>query len=233
MLLDLIESVRQWTPWLPLFLVALETAGMPVPLPSEVLLVVAGSFVAGERLSFPVAVGLGLVAGLAGDHVGYLAGRRLGPHLAARYGRHSPGVGRAIGFATAVVRRLGPLVVPAASFVPGIRNLVMGLVGGAGVGYRAFFVADVLGSLAWAATYITLGEALGDTWYRHAAGELSYRGVLLLVVLGLTGMALSLYWIAGRGRASRGGSTPTARRRRRRERGGMKGPGHELGRSAP
>lgn len=188
-----LELVRTWAPWLPLVAVALETAGIPLPLPSELLLVLTGSFVAGHLLALPLVLILGALAGAAGDHTGFLVGRRFGPRVAQRACRRFPGAGRTVTLVTAAVQRFGALAVPLACFIPGVRNVVMLLAGGLGVRYRWFLIADAVGSTAWSTFYVRLGVSLGASWYETVGDRVGWRGLLALLAVLLLAVAAYLY----------------------------------------
>ncbi len=188
-----IEFVRAWAPWLPLLVAALDTAGLPLPLPAELLLIVAGSFAAGGLLPLALALPLGALAAIAGDHVGFLVGRRLGARVAARRLRRFSGIDRPGELAGAAVRRYGALAVPVARFIPGVRTVVMLLAGGFGVRYRWFLIADILGAAAWSTGYLLLGISLGPSWYEAAADRVGWEGLAVLLIATLAGAAAYAY----------------------------------------
>lgn len=184
----LIELVRSWVPSLPLLAVFLDTAGLPLPLPPEVLLIVVGSFAAGGLMPLPLTLVLAALAGIAGDHAGFLLGRRIGRRVTRGRAREFPRPGSAWRYAGVLVQRFGALALPAIRFVPGLRTVAVVLAGAAGVNYRSFLVADAIGTATWSTAYVLLGFSLGPTWYETAAARVGPEGLLILLGLMLAGL---------------------------------------------
>ncbi len=184
-----IELSRTWGPWLPFAGLAAETAGFPLPLPGEVWLLLAGSLVAAAVLPLPVALAAGALAALAGDQVGFLAGRLAGRRLV----RATGGISRRIlSVVRVAVRRFGPATVTVARFVPGVRTVAMPLAGAPGMPYRQFLAFDLIGAASWATAFILLGARFEVS--RLPAMSPQGPGGVLLLVAALTGLsALALF----------------------------------------
>ncbi len=183
---------RTWGAWLPFVGLAVETAGLPLPLPGEVWLLLAGVLTAAGFLSVPVALGMGALAAMAGDQVGFLVGRRLGRCVVERQCLRIPYGARTVAIASAGIRRYGARVVVLARFLPWIRTVIVILGGASGMPYRRFLLADLVGAALWSTTYLLLGFSLDPAWL--GAGRLPVgkgAGIALLVAgVGLSAMAV-------------------------------------------
>lgn len=147
--------------------------------PGETALLVAGA-VAGLGHADPfVVAACGIVGAVAGDTVGFLIGRRLGPRLTT--GR----LGRMIGTARweraeGFVRRYGGHAVFLGRWVGFARALVPALAGAGGLGYRRFLVWNALGGAVWATSVTLLGYLAGHSW-QHV--ERIFGAAVILVLL--------------------------------------------------
>jgi membrane-associated protein len=130
-------------------------------LPGDSLLFTAGLFAAQGTLSLPVILVGCFLAAVAGDQVGYLFGKRVGPALFrrpdSRFFRQEY-VERARQF----FGRYGAKTIVLARFVPIVRTFAPILAGVGRMPYRTFVTFNVLGGLLWAVGVTLLGYALGE-----------------------------------------------------------------------
>lgn len=155
-----------------------------------------GFFVPGETIVVILAAALNdpgsafvmfavvVVAGSAGDHVGYLLGRHFGSGMRNMRLIRRLGVenwDRAVG----VLERRGALAVFLTRLLPIVRTLTPAAAGVARVRYPAFLLASLAGAATWAAIYVGAGYLLRSSLdaVRETLGPVS--NVLLLVALGL------------------------------------------------
>src|SRR5258706_519175 len=111
----------------------------------------------------PGEITLLLVGAMAGDSIGYLAGRRLGPRL------RTTRLGQRVGNdrwekADALLRRHGGRAVFLGRFVAFARTLVPRLAGISGLPYREFLPWDAAGAIALASGTVLLGYAAGRSY---------------------------------------------------------------------
>ena len=134
-------------------------------LPGDSLLFFAG-FLASEAGGHKLPGGLAAVAGvaviaaIAGDQVGYLFGRRVGPALFNRPQSrlfNPANVAKAQGF----FDRHGTKTIVLARFVPVVRTFAPIVAGVGKMKYRTFVTYNVVGGFVWAAGVTTLGFLLG------------------------------------------------------------------------
>jgi membrane protein DedA with SNARE-associated domain len=84
---SLIRLIQVYGPWIISVVVALESAG--VPLPGETILVAAALLAAAtNQIDIAVVVAAAAAGAIVGDGVGYMVGRRFGMPLLRKYGRY-------------------------------------------------------------------------------------------------------------------------------------------------
>jgi membrane-associated protein len=137
-------------------------------LPGDSLLFTAGFF-ASEPASIPTSLHLPLVpllvgtavAAIAGDQVGYLFGRKVGPSLFrrpdSRFFRQE-NVDKAKEF----FDRYGAKTIVLARFVPIVRTFAPIVAGVSNMNYRVFVTFNIIGGLLWAVGITLLGYFLGQ-----------------------------------------------------------------------
>jgi membrane protein DedA with SNARE-associated domain len=159
------------------------------PIPSELIMPLAGYLVAKGELSF-----LGVVlAGTAGSVLGavplYWLGYRLGRtrmiHWADRHGRWLTIRGAHIERAIAWLDRHGRWAIFLGRLVPGLRSLISIPAGIARLSFAPFLALTALGSLLWSTLLATAGYLLGAGFdeVEHVLSPVSNAvliGVLLL-----------------------------------------------------
>jgi membrane-associated protein len=160
-------------------------------LPGDSLLLAAGLILAQQGREFDVWAlsAFTLVAAIAGNQVGYKIGAETGTRVLARRG------GRVLNRqnlerACRLFGHFGFWAVVIARWVPWMRTLAPMLAGAAGVDRRKFFVATVLGALAWVPTLLLIGyygAGLLDTW-----SWLRPFLAIVVIVLFVAGTALGL-----------------------------------------
>ena len=168
-------------------------------LPGDSLLFTAG-FLASAPSSVDPALHLPLaplligcvVAAIAGDQVGYLFGRRVGPALFNRpesrfFKREN--VERAEGF----FEHYGARAIVLARFVPIVRTFVPIVAGVSRMHYRRFVTANVIGGTAWAVTITMLGYFLGQVDVVEQNLELA-----ILAVVGISVVPIAIELVKSR-----------------------------------
>jgi membrane protein DedA with SNARE-associated domain len=190
---DDVTMALHWLSQLPvavIYLVAVvfvagETATLlGLVLPGEITLIFVGFLCYQGILRLSVALPVMLAAGLAGDTVGFLHGRRDGPRL--RDGRLGRWVGqRRWTRAEKMFLRYGRRAVFLARFLGFARTLVPRLVGMAGMRYRAFLPIDALGVLGCVGGTLMLGYFAGRSYDTVSArfGQASSALLMLLAVI--------------------------------------------------
>ncbi|MFI6815945.1 DedA family protein [Nonomuraea sp. NPDC050328] len=161
--------------------------GSVFPGETGVLLLGAAAVTPARFVVLLLLVALGVTAG---DHVGYLLGRRYGERM------RDLAVVRRLGVrhwdrATGALRRYGAAAVFLTRLIPVVRTLTPAAAGAAQLRYRSFLPASLAGSLSWSALYVTLGAFAGasavelERLLGRASWILLGALIVLFVVVGL------------------------------------------------
>jgi membrane-associated protein len=131
-------------------------------------------------------------AAAAGDFASFVLGRRLGRRFLVargpRFGVTQPRLARVEGF----FDRHGPKAILVGRFVGIVRAVAPFLAGSSGMRMRAFLPWSILGTAAWAATFVSIGYAFSESF--SAAADYVTHGAFALAVVA----ALALAWRAHR-----------------------------------
>jgi membrane-associated protein len=157
-------------------------------IPGEIAVVVGGVLASRGTVSLPGAIATAIAGAILGDLVGFSIGRRFGANLLERrLPRHWPRV-RAW-----IQRRGGPAVFIGRS-TAFLRAIVPTAAGAARMPFPRFLLWNVLGGVAWGASFTLLGYFAGEGYEvalrRAGRGGL---GALLLVALIAGILALKSY----------------------------------------
>lgn len=159
------------------------------PLPSEVILPLAGYLAERGRMSLAAVLVAATVGAVVGSWVLYGVGARLGRERSAVMLSRLPLVDREdVDGAVAWFDRHGPWAVLFGRLVPGVRSLVSLPAGASSMSLTRFTVLTTVGSLAWNAVLVGAGYALGTQWrtverYAGVVDKVVYAAVVLSVGL--------------------------------------------------
>lgn len=161
------------------------------PIPSEVILPLAGFLVFQGEMTFAEAVVAATVGSLSGAAVLYALGRHGGRPLLLRYGRILRLDDRRLDRADDWFDRHGPKIVFFGRMLPGVRSIVSVPAGLSEMRVPVFAVLTALGSALWNGALIGAGWALGERWrdVEEIVGPLTVP-VLAAVTLAAAGYAL-------------------------------------------
>ena len=151
------------------------------PIPSEVVLPLAGFLVGTGELSFFGALTAATAGSTAGALILYAMGRWGGRRLVLRYGRWLRVDKTRLDRAEGWFRRWGDWVVLAARVVPVARSVVSIPAGTAKMPPLRFTLLTVIGSALWNAVLIGAGVILGANWATVQDWVGSYSSVVLTV----------------------------------------------------
>ena len=173
---------------------------LALPFPASILMLTAGGFAAAGELSLTQALFAAAAGGIAGDQLGYWAGRGFGARVLGRL-RKDPGRDRLIARADAMMDRRGVVAVFLSRWLVSPLGPWVNLVAGStGYGWLRFSVAGVAGESVWAGLYV--GTGYGFAGNIEAASDMLGS---LLGMIGGAGAVLALgYWLfsSGPGRAA-------------------------------
>lgn len=177
---DWVLEIMQTLGYLGLFIVLVIENLFP-PIPSELVLPLAGFLVGREQFNFWGAVGASTLGALVGAWILYGAGRWGGRPLILRYGRilrvNEKDLDRAEGW----FERYGDWVVLLARMVPLARSIVSIPAGTMRMPILRFTVLTTLGTGAWNILLIWLGYLLGENWEAVSRWAGAYSDIVLFL----------------------------------------------------
>lgn len=149
--------------------------GLVIPGDTIVLLVSAANRGAVEWAVVLVSV---ITGSLAGESVGFLIGRLLGPRLrTSRLGRRLGGA--QLMRAERWLERRGGVAIFVSRFLPVMHALIPVTVGASRYPFRRFLRWTVPACLVWALIYVTVGTVAGRS-YQALADDLDFAGWIVL-----------------------------------------------------
>jgi membrane-associated protein len=166
---------------------------LALPFPASILMLTAGGFAAAGDLVLWQAFSAAAAGGIAGDQLGYWAGRRFGGTFLARL-RVDPARDKLLARADAFIERKGVMAVFFSRWLVSPLGPWVNLIAGStAYAWPRFAVAGVAGESVWAGLYVGTGYAF--------AGNVEAASQMLGSVLGMVGgagavMALG-YWLFG------------------------------------
>ncbi|MGH2428548.1 MAG: DedA family protein [Candidatus Limnocylindria bacterium] len=175
-------------------LLLVKEAGVPIPVPGDLLVIGAGVALAGDPPLAVAALAVILAVGYVGGSVQFLLARRIfrGPLLA---GLARIGVGEARVEVLAVrLRRSGARGVALARMTPGIRIAAIAAAGVAAIPYATFLAGLVAGNGVFVAGHFALGYVLGAS----ATELIASAGGIGLVIAAVAVLAIlgAIAWAA-------------------------------------
>jgi len=165
-------------------LMLLEAAAFPIP--SEIVLPLAGYLVSRGVLQFWPVVFYSTIAALIGSFIDYSVGWKLGSPLISGQVK-VPYVGtRHLQRVKAWFDAYGPAAVAILRLVPGARVLISFPAGACRMDTRKFLIYTLIGCLPWNVTLVCLGWWLGSSWATIAATfsyiNIAVYGTIILLV---------------------------------------------------
>lgn len=132
----------------PLFAFSEACIGIGLVVSGALLVVVSTVLLGTDVATLWQIVPLAFIGAVAGDHVGYLAGRWMGPgiHTTRFAARYRESLTRAEG----MIRRRGAWAIFIGRFIPAIRSLLPPMLGISGFPLVRFSLLDLLACLLWA-----------------------------------------------------------------------------------
>jgi membrane protein DedA with SNARE-associated domain len=181
-------------------------AGLPLPIPADLVMLAIGARVSAGDVPLAVAVLafeavaiLGTTAlFVAARGPGYALVRRLGPRIGLNPAR--------LGRATSLIERRGRLALAVGRATPGLRTLTVIAAGGSGLSARRALPALIIGSSVFLQLHLFLGYFLGAAAL-HVLRAATGPALIALAVLVAGGVT---FWFARRGRRAAAGALAEA-----------------------
>lgn len=168
------------------------------PIPSELILPLAGFYVGKGELIFLIAVLAATIGSVVGAMILYAVARRGGRPLIYRHPKLLRLKEADLDRADAWFDRYGSWIVLFGRLIPGVRSIVSVPAGLSEMPRWRFLALTALGSAIWNSLLIGAGWALGDQWgeIETIVGPLS-RIALVLLVAGIAAF-IARRWVNGR-----------------------------------
>lgn len=159
---DLLAIIDAYGYWAVLFLVAIESMGVPVP--GETILL-AASVYAGttHRLTIVLVIAAAVLGAILGDNLGFLIGRAGGHRLLHRYGSYVHLDDRRLQMGEHLFACHGGKVVFFGRFVGFLRMWAAFLAGAHRMPWDRFLAFNAAGAVAWATLMGTFAYVFGQT----------------------------------------------------------------------
>jgi membrane protein DedA with SNARE-associated domain len=183
----IIRLVDQGGYWGVALLMFLETVFPPVP--SEVIMTVAGVSASRGNMTFAGVVGAGTAGAMLGNYLWFWLAIKFGSdrlhRFADRYGRWLTLNWKEIERGQELFRKHGSIIVLIARMLPTLRSLISIPAGIFGMSHRRFLLFSTIGTAGWSAALAGAGYALGSQFedVEKILGPLS-TVVIALIVLG-------------------------------------------------
>jgi len=169
-----------------------EEAGVPVPVPGDLLMLILGAQASEGRVTLWQAVVVLEIATVLGATILYVGARWAGRGLVYRYGRYIRFTPKRLETAERWLRRYGSVAVVVGRLFPGLRIITAVACGVLDMPARQFLPAMALGALLYITAYTLMGYYLGPPVLAFFAG----LDVSLSAVLSLALLVVALGWIA-------------------------------------
>lgn len=180
---------------------------LALPFPASILMLTAGGFAAAGDLVLWQAFLAAAAGGIAGDQLGYWAGRRFGAAFLSRL-RKDPARDKLLARAEALMDRRGILAVFFSRWLVSPLGPWVNLVAGStGFGWHRFTLAGIAGEAVWAALYVGTGYAFAGNI--EAASDA--LGSALGMVAGGSAVVILGYWLWAAQRADAARALPRAK----------------------
>jgi membrane-associated protein len=171
-------------------------AGVPIPVPADLVMLAVGARVSAGGIPLPVAVAAFEVVAILGTAALFLAARGPGHAVVRRLGPRIGLTAARLERATSLIERRGHLALALGRATPGLRTITVIAAGGSGLPARRALPALIAGSTVFLQVHLFLGYFLGSAAVHalHAATGLALAALAVIVAGGI------VFWFARRGK---------------------------------
>ena len=145
----------------------------------------------GHERGLQISVAAVALGGMIGDQLLYFLGLRFGPTLLKRFAKHQKKIRRA----QRLIQRHPYLFVIGTRFMYGFRIIGPILIGASHLPPKIFLPLNIVGAIAWALIFTTLGYVGGEViapWLHNLDQHLKHWAWLILVVVAVIAVRLWL-----------------------------------------
>lgn len=173
---------------LALFIIlGIEEAGIPLPIPGDMILLFTGYSISSGHLQFWPAFFWSVAGVVSGASILFWLFRLGGRPFAHKYGKFILLPVDRLNKLDAWFQRKGRWAVLLGRFVPGLRVFVSAIAGLSGLPYLYFLPQIILASILWVLLFMLLGMYLGNNWRWGADTLINHSYIFFFIFLGLIG----------------------------------------------
>jgi len=193
-----------------LFLAALiEEAGVPIPIPTDTLMVLAGSQNSGGLRHAVVVIAVTSMGVFLGSSLLFYVMRKGGRPLLARYGHYLHLRESHLESMEGWFVRYGRWTIIVARLIPGLRIVVTVIAGISGLSYAEYAPVAAIAAVVWSTFYYSIGSLLGQelplalTLLTDIEATIPHWVLALIAAILLLGVAAVGGWLIWRWKRSR------------------------------
>jgi len=164
----------------PILLIILEEAGIPLPVPGDIIIAYTGYEVSIGTFPYVFAFILILISVLIGSTFLFYLSSRFGQKIVTKFGRLMHLDTKKIALVEKNFKKYGPLVIIFGRHIPGFRIPVTVFSGISGISYKTFIISTFISVILWIPLYLGVGQRLGIKTVQLFRGHHIYFLVVLI-----------------------------------------------------
>ena len=164
----------------PPLLLLIEEAGIPLPIPGDVILAYTGYQIAKGSISYVVAYITTLLAIFVGSSILYFLSARFGQKIVVKFGSYLHLNEKKLVLIENKFRKYGIWFIIVGRHIPGLRVPITIFAGMSHIRYRTFIISTMISVVFWIPVYLSLGEHLGAKTVKLMQGNHLYFLIALI-----------------------------------------------------
>lgn len=157
--------------------------GMSFPIPSEVVMPLAGYFSYQGSMNVYLAIIVGTLGSLMGSLIDYFIAYKLGLPFLIKYGKYIKITENRLKMLNDFFNKYGNISVFIARFLPAIRALISFPAGLARMSLLYFILITFAGHLIWNTTLVFIGYYFGSAWEIVISNLIKFDYIVLVVII--------------------------------------------------
>lgn len=181
---DIIEAfLTHQGAYAPILLLLIEEAGIPIPVPGDVMVAYMGYEVYRGNISYLGAFIFLLLAVLVGSSILYYLSARFGQQIVLKFGHYMHLSEKRLLSVEAKFRKYGVWVIIFGRHIPGFRIPITVFAGMSEVTYKKFIISTFFSVIFWIPFYLSIGQKLGPKTILLLKGRHEYLLIALIPFL--------------------------------------------------
>ncbi len=153
-----------------------------LPLPDEIMMAFLGYLTSIGKLDLLLTYFSALSGSMVGITLSFVLGIRLGYPFLRKYGEKVFITRQRLRMTQRLFRKHGSWILMIGYFIPGVRHVTAYIAGISRTPFYRFALFAYVGAAIWCATFIGLGNLLGESW-KYAMDLFHHYGVIALFIL--------------------------------------------------